>query len=65
MKTLMFKLRQFIAAISEQALYYVALIAGIFSWGYFNSIYAAAVVFIIGIALAWFISSKIEGRENK
>jgi len=58
------KLRQFISAISEQALYYVAVIVSMIAWGYFESGYIALAVFIGGSVLAWVVSSKIEGEDD-
>jgi hypothetical protein len=58
------KLRQFISAISEQALYYLALIVAMLAWGYFKSGYIALAVFIGGSVLAWVESSKIEGKDD-
>lgn len=58
------KLRQFISAISEQALYYVALIVSVLAWGYFKSGYIALSVFLVGCVLAWVISSRIEGEGD-
>ncbi|HEY9100256.1 MAG TPA: hypothetical protein VIN38_15420 [Thiobacillus sp.] len=57
--------RQFLAGISEQMFYYLALFAAFVAWVYFESIYAAVIVGIAGVALAWWVSTLIEGRGGK
>ena len=58
-------IRQFLAGISEQIFYYLALFAAFVAWVYFESIYAAVIVGIAGVALAWWVSTLIEGRRGK
>lgn len=58
-------LRQFMAGISEQIFYYLALFAAFVAWVYFESIYAPVIVGIAGIALAWWVSTLIEGKRDK
>ncbi|WP_409524448.1 hypothetical protein [Nitrincola sp. MINF-07-Sa-05] len=58
------KLRKFIASISEQILYYLALFLSFLVWAYSNSIYLSILTFAVLLLLAWYLSSKIEG-ENK
>lgn len=63
--SLMDNVRQFLAGISEQIFYYLALFAAFVAWVYFESIYAPVIVGIAGIALAWWVSTLIEGRSGK
>ena len=57
--------RQFMAGISEQIFYYLALFAAFVAWVYFESIYAPVIVGIVGIALAWWVSILIAGKSDK
>lgn len=58
-------MRRFLAGISEQIFYYFALFAGFVAWVYFDSLFAAIVVGIAGIALAWWLSTVVEGKTER
>jgi membrane protein implicated in regulation of membrane protease activity len=60
----MSSLRQFLASISEQIFYYLALLLGFLVWAYSGSLYLTISVFIILVLLAWYLSSKIEGKSK-
>lgn len=58
-------MRYFLAGVSEQIFYYLALFSAFVAWIYFESIYAAIVVGAAGVALAWSVSALVEGKGNK
>lgn len=64
-KHLIDNIRRFLAGISEQIFYYLALFAAFVAWVYFESIYASVIVGIAGVAVAWWVSTLIEGRGDK
>ncbi len=57
-------LRQFMASIFEQIFYYIALLLSFFVWLYSSSFYLTIAAFIVLVLLAWYLSSKIEGKPK-
>jgi len=58
-------LRGFAAGMVEQMFYTIALFASLIVWSYTNSVYIAAAVGIISLALAWIIPKFIEGKSEE